>query len=128
MPSTFARVQGRVLLAALALAARDAGMAERDDDVGAGLPEIGHVLLRRVDDVGGGGLAVEMRLVPLHDLRRHEADHADLDRMLGAASSVNSRSRMSQGFSRVSPLAFMTLAQTSGNLAAPSAFCRKSRP
>ena len=84
MPSTFARCKRRVLLAALALAARDARMAERHDDVGAGLLEIRHMLLRRIDDVDGGRLAVEMRLVPLHDLRRHEADHADLDRLLRA--------------------------------------------
>ena len=77
-------MQRRVLLAALALAAGDAGMAERHDDVGAGLLEVGHMLVRRIDDVDGGGLAVEMRLVPLHDLRRHEADHADLDLLLGA--------------------------------------------
>ncbi len=49
------QVKGRVLLAALALAARDAGMAERHDDLGAGLPEIGHVAAGRVHDVGGGG-------------------------------------------------------------------------
>ena len=77
-------MQRRVLLAALAIAARDAGMAQRHHDVGARLLEVRHVLLRRVDDVDGGRLAVEMRLVPLHDLRRHEADHADLDRLLGA--------------------------------------------
>ena len=79
------QMQSRVLLAALALAAGDARMAERDDDVSARLPQIRHVLDRRVDDVDRRGLAVEMRLVPLHDLRRHEADDADLHLLPGAA-------------------------------------------
>ena len=122
-------MQRRIFLAALAIAARDAGMAQRHHDVGARLLDVRHMFLRRVDDVDGGRLAVEMRLVPLDDLRRHEPDHADLDRVLGPpASSTTSRSRTSHGFCRVSPFALMTLAQTMGNLAAPSEFCRKSRP
>ena len=76
-----------VLLPALTLAAGDAGMAQRHDDVGTGLPEVGHVLLRRLDDVRRRRLAVEIGLVPLHDLRRHEADDADLR----SAASCRSR-------------------------------------
>ena len=74
-----------ILLPALTLAAGDTGMAQRHDDVGTGLPEVGHVPLRRLDDVRRRRLAVEIGLVPLHDLRRHEADDADLDRLHRAA-------------------------------------------
>ena len=75
------QVQRGVLLAALALAALDAGMAERQQNV-ALAAQIGHMPLRGVDDVLRRHLAGEMALVPLHDLRRHEADDADAQPLL----------------------------------------------
>lgn len=56
-------------------------MAEGDDEVRLGVEQVRHMLLGGIDDVGRDDLAVEMALVPLHDLRRHEADHADLQHM-----------------------------------------------
>ena len=96
-PVDLGEMQRGVLLPALALAAGDARMAQRHDDVGTGLLEVGHVLLRRIDDVDRRRLAVEMRLVPLHDLRRHEADDADLQLVLGAGLVDELRSSIEPG-------------------------------
>ena len=59
----------------------DAGVAERDDDVGTFLAHLGHVGARRLEDVARGDIAFEVLAVPVHDLGRHKADKADLDRM-----------------------------------------------
>ncbi len=100
-PVDLREVQGRVLLAALSFAARDARMAQRHDDVGAGFLDIRHMLLRRIDDVRRRRLAVEMGLVPLHDLRRHEADHADFQLMRRACLvdhvAIENEPRLLQG-------------------------------
>jgi hypothetical protein len=53
-------------------------MGERDDDIGALLLHLRHPGLGRLDDVAGLRLAFEVLDVPEHDLRRHEADDADL--------------------------------------------------
>lgn len=70
-----------VLHAFLVLGRPDAAMAQRDDDVGAFLADLGDIGLGGADDVARLDLALEMLAVPVHDLRRHEADHADPDRM-----------------------------------------------
>ena len=75
------QVQRGVLLAALALAALDAGMAQRQQHV-ALAAQFGHMPLRGVHDVLGRHLAGQIALVPLHDLRRHEADDADAQPLL----------------------------------------------
>ena len=67
----------------------DAGMRQRDDDVGALLLHLRHPGLGRLDDVARLDIAVEVLGVPDHDLRRHEADDADLDRLLGAGAVLD---------------------------------------
>ena len=85
----------RGVLHHVALLAVDAGMGERDDDVGALFLHLRHPGLGGLDDVAGGDLAVEVRAVPDHDLRRHEADEADLDRLLVAGAVLDRPCRRS---------------------------------
>ena len=77
-------------------AAVDAGVGERDDDVGALFLHLRHPGLGRLDDVARLDLAVEILHVPDHDLRRHEADEADLDRLLGARAVLDRLARGSR--------------------------------
>ncbi len=55
-------------------------MGKGDDDIGAFFLHGGNPGLGRLDDVACLGLALEVLGIPHHDLRRHEADDADLDR------------------------------------------------
>ncbi len=68
------------------LGGADAGMRKGDDDVGAVLKHHRDPCVRSLHDVAGLDLAFEMAAIPLHDLRRHEADEADADRMFGAVA------------------------------------------
>ena len=52
-------------------------MHQRHDEVHAHGAHGGDVTARRLDDVDDEHLALEVGAVPLHDLGRHEADHAD---------------------------------------------------
>src|SRR6516225_731058 len=58
---------------------RDARMRERDDEVDALLMDLGQIGADCLDDVARIDLAAQMRVVPLHDLRRHDADYAELN-------------------------------------------------
>ena len=69
-------MQRRVLLSATTRRIGDAGMAECDHEI-APSTQFGHVTLCCLDDVAGGDVALEPRLVPDHDLGRHQPDHAD---------------------------------------------------
>ena len=73
----------------LALLHVDAGMRQRDHDVGALLLHLRHPGLGGFDDVARHHIAVEVLGVPDHDLRRHEADDADPDRLLGAGAVLD---------------------------------------
>jgi len=64
---------------ALAMAV-DPGMGKRNDDVGAIFFHLRHPGAGRLQDVAGHRLAFKVFRIPKHDLRRHEADEADLDR------------------------------------------------
>ena len=75
--------QRGVLQVFLVLRRPDAGVRQRDDDFGALLLHLRHPGLGGLDDVAGHRLAGKMPRIPGHDLRRHEADQADADRMLG---------------------------------------------
>ena len=65
----------------------NAGMGERDDDVGALFLHHRDIGLGGFDDVAGHDLADQMGGVPGHDLGRQEPDQADLDG-LGRARTV----------------------------------------
>ena len=79
----------RGVLHHVALLDVDAGMRERNHDVGALLPDLRHPGLGRLDDVARLHIAFEVLQVPDHDLRRHEADNADPDRLLGARTVLD---------------------------------------
>ena len=64
----------------------DAGMRERHDDLRAFFLHLRHPGLGGFHDVARGDVAFEVAAVPGHDLRRHEADEADFDGMLGAGT------------------------------------------
>ena len=72
----------------------DAGVGEGDHDVGAGFAHLGDPGAGGLDDVAGLDVAVEVAAVPEHDLRRHEADEADLIACGWPAPSVMVRGRM----------------------------------
>ena len=55
----------------------NAGMAQRDDDIGA-IPQSANLRARRRDDIDSRQASADVGLVPLRDLRRRDADHADL--------------------------------------------------
>ena len=103
MPPNLRERQRGVFLARLRRGfARYAGMAKRDDEIDA----------RRAQSPAHGARAAsampivvdaagEMALVPLHDLRRREADDADAQRLLGAGVVAQGRAPGSiQGCSR----------------------------
>ena len=69
----------RGVLHHVALLAIDAGVGERDDEIGALFLHHRHPGLGGLDDVAHSDLALEVGRVPDHDLRRHEADEAELD-------------------------------------------------
>ena len=58
-----------------------AGVRQRHDDVRAGFKHDGYVFFCGFHDIARFHLAIEMRLVPHHHLRRHEADIADIERV-----------------------------------------------
>ena len=64
----------------------DAGVRQRDHDVGPLLLHLRHPGFRGLDDVARLDVAFEVLEVPDHDLRRHEADDADPDRLFGAGA------------------------------------------
>ena len=59
-------------------------MAERDYDIGALGLHPRQIGTRRLDDVAGQKMPVEMLAIPDRDLRRHETDQPDADGMVGA--------------------------------------------
>ena len=67
-----------ILLSRCGREPREAGMAQRDDEIDAALKSA-DLSPRRLDDVDGRQTSADMRLVPLRDLRRRDADHADLE-------------------------------------------------
>ena len=67
-----------ILLARRGREPRKAGMAQRDDEIDAALKSA-DLSPRRLDDIDGRQASADMRLVPLRDLRRRDADHADLE-------------------------------------------------
>ncbi|MNK68144.1 hypothetical protein D3C87_874950 [compost metagenome] len=72
---------------ALGLAlAIDTGMGKGDDDISAFFLHDRNPGFRCLDDITRLGLALEVLGIPHHDLRRHEADDADLDRARHAAA------------------------------------------
>lgn len=79
----------RGVLHHVALLHVDAGMRQRNDDVGARLLHLRHPGLGRLDDVARLDVAFEVLEIPDHDLRRHEADDADPDRLLGARTVLD---------------------------------------
>ena len=78
MPSTRGELQ-RGVFGARAGVGGDAGVGERDDQIGAFGAHLGDVGLGGLDDVAGIDLAGEVGRVPGHDLGRQEADEAELD-------------------------------------------------
>ena len=66
------------------LALLEAGVRNGNDELRALADHFRHVFLGHFDHRAGRHLAFEVRLVPLHDLRRDEADHADLEVFLRA--------------------------------------------
>jgi len=58
----------------------DAGMGKRNHDVGAVFLHLRHPGTRRLQDIACLCFAFEVLGVPQHDLRRHKADEADLNR------------------------------------------------
>ena len=68
----------RVLLSRFGRSPGNAGVAERDNEIDAA-PEFADRRPRRLDDVDGRQSSADMGLIPLRDLRRRSADHAQLE-------------------------------------------------
>ena len=77
----------RVLLALSRSEPGNPGVTERNDQIGAA-PEVAKLRARGLDDVEGDQASADMDLVPLGDLRRRDADHAQFE-PLRRASLVN---------------------------------------
>ena len=67
------------------LAALEARVRDGDDQLRALGLHARHEFVGRFEHVSDADFAFQVLLVPLHDLRRHEADHADLEAVLGAS-------------------------------------------
>ena len=74
----------RCVLHPLRLVGVDAGVRQSDHNIGALLLHLRHPGGGRLDDVARHDVAGQVLGIPDHDLRRHEADEADADGMLGA--------------------------------------------
>ena len=68
----------RVLLALSRREPGNPGVTERNDQIGAA-PELAKLRARGLDDVEGDQPSADMDLVPLGDLRRRDADHAQFE-------------------------------------------------
>ena len=77
-PGHLGEIGRGVLVHATRRRGRQAGVHQRHDEIRPGRAHLGDVTARRLDDVDGEHPALEIGAVPLHDLGRHEADHADL--------------------------------------------------
>ncbi len=71
-----------ILVIAHCRCSAQAGMRQRNNDVGACILHCRHVFLRGLDNVRHFQVAFQMLLVPLHNLGRHEADEADANLLL----------------------------------------------
>ncbi len=89
MPSTPGQEQRGVFQVLGVLRRTDAGVGQRYNDLRALLLHLRHPCLGRLDDVARHRLALEVSRIPGHDLRRHEPDQADTDRMLGAGAVLD---------------------------------------
>ena len=67
-----------VLLAAHRRQARNSGVAQRDNEIGAA-PEFAELRARRLNDVDDRQASADVGFVPLRNLRRRNADHAHLE-------------------------------------------------
>ena len=77
-PVEAGEVLTRVLLALGRREPGNPGVTERNDQIDAA-PELAELRARGLDDVEGDQASAEMDLVPLRDLRRRDAEHAQLE-------------------------------------------------
>jgi hypothetical protein len=75
------QMQGGVLHALAEIVGVDAGMGQGDDQIAALFAHFRNESLRGGDDVAGIRAIFQVAAVPVHDLRRDEADEPDPDRM-----------------------------------------------
>ena len=108
--------------------ARNAGMAERDDEIDALGAQRRNVNARGFGDPDRRRAAAQMALVPLHDLRRREADHADAKALLRARLVAQRRLENEPGLEIERPSGRRMLQLRAGKFAPASATSRKSRP
>ena len=80
---------GCVLHALGVICRPDARMGQGDDDVGALFLHLWYIFPRGLYNIAGLNVAFQMAAVPVHDLRRHEADQPDLDRVAVARAVGN---------------------------------------
>jgi hypothetical protein len=91
-------------------------VAQHDDEIDAG-PELAELRADGLHDVDRNQAPADMGFVPLGDLRRRDANHANLKLVAVPSSSTNPRSITIEGGNQGEPSLLRTLQQTTGKRA-----------